>query len=560
MKRIFTFLLALLMLTGSLGTFVSALYENIYTLTVVGVAEFGGGDVEAGTDLSLVLPAEPQKRGYRFTGWVVTNGAGKVIDQPTVMPAFDVTFTAQWEVAVALYNITFLTEEGEVIQSRDYPQGAAVEAPDYAPAGMRLRGWRNTQTGKIEKLPSAMPARDLEYLAVLEEIYYTVTFMDGTAEVGEVTVGLGEKAEIIDRIPQEGKVFLGWCLDPNGTEPDYLVGDLLDLQQDLTLYALWAAEAPNLTLCYPTLTFEDVITMNVFFEASNLEDVVEMGLIIYKSEVIDYGVENAEAVIPGYYEASGMYVASTEGIPAKDMGDTYWFAVYAKLSDGSCAYTRLVSYSPAQYAYGQLSDPEMTKLVVAMLNYGAAAQTYFNYRTDSLMNKDLTAAQQASIESYRADMMASVVNADSTKVGIFTNNGGFSRRYPTITFDGAFCIDYFFTPAKTPSGNVSLYYWTQDAYEAAGTLTPANASGKLTMTPDGTGTYRATIEGIAAKDLDKTVYVSADYTSGGTSYCSGVLAYSIGAYCVSQAASTDPVSPFAKATAVYGYYAKELFY
>ena len=317
---------------------------------------------------------------------------------------------------------------------------------------------------------------------------------------------------------------------------------------------------PVFQLRYPTLTFEDVITMNVFFEASNLEDVVEMGLITYKSEVIDYGVENAEAVIPGYYEASGMYVASTEGIPAKDMGDTYWFAVYAKLSDGSCAYTPLVSYSPAQYAYGQLSDPEMTKLVVAMLNYGAAAQTYFNYRTDSLMNKDLTAAQQASIESYRADMMASVVNADSAKVGIFTNNGGFSRRYPTITFDGAFCIDYFFTPAKTPSGNVSLYYWTQDAYEAAGTLTPANASGKLTMTPDGTGTYRATIEGIAAKDLDKTVYVSADYTSGGTSYCSGVLAYSIGAYCVSQAASTDPMSPFAKATAVYGYYAKQLFY
>jgi hypothetical protein len=30
-----------------------------------------------------------------------------------------------------------------------------------------------------------------------------------------------------------------------------------------------------------------------------------------------------------------------------------------------------------------------------MLNYGAAAQNYFGYRTDDLMNADLTQAQKA---------------------------------------------------------------------------------------------------------------------------------------------------------------------
>ena len=370
----------------------------------------------------------------------------------------------------------------------------------------------------------------------------------------------GEEVTSVTLYPTDTLFAADKLFVPGNVEVTFTLTDNGDGSLTLSYEKPLVAVRPTLALKYPTLTFEDVITMNVFFQAENLQDVVEMGLITYKSEVSEWNVDNAETVVPGYkLDPSGFYTASTLGIPAKDMGDTYWFAVYAKLTDGTYTYTRLVSYSPTTYAYNQLSDPTMSKLVVAMLNYGAAAQVYFDYRTDDLMNKNLTPAQQASIESYRADMMAPVVNADSAKVGIIADNGGFSRRYPTITFDGAFCIDYFFTPAKTPSGNVSLYYWTQDAYEAAGTLTPANASGKLTMTPDGTGTYRATIEGIAAKDLDKTVYVSADYTSGGTSYCSGVLAYSIGAYCVSQAASTDTMSPFAKATAVYGYYAKQTF-
>ena len=79
------------------------------------------------------------------------------------------------------------------------------------------------------------------------------------------------------------------------------------------------------------------------------------------------------------------------------------------------------------------------------------------------------------------------------------------------------------------------------------------------MTDTGSGVYKTQISGIAAKDLDKTVYVAVGYNNGGRSYCSGVLAYSIGEYCVSQAQANTTLTPFVKATAVYGYYAKELF-
>jgi hypothetical protein len=72
--------------------------------------------------------------------------------------------------------------------------------------------------------------------------------------------------------------------------------------------------------------------------------------------------------------------------------------------------------------------------------------------------------------------------------------------------------------------------------------------------------YQAAVESIAAKDLDQTIYVAAVYSDGTATYCSGVLAYSIGSYCVSQAAKTgDDISGLAAATAVYGYYAKIYF-
>ena len=275
-----------------------------------------------------------------------------------------------------------------------------------------------------------------------------------------------------------------------------------------------------------------------------------------------YNVNNAEAVIPGYdyVAAEGLYCAHTQAIAPKDLGDTYWFAVYAKLSDGSYSYSKLVSYSPSTYAYNQLSDPSMNKLMVAMLNYGAAAQSYFNYKTSTLVNRNLTTAQKGMIQSYNASMMDAVVAANAKKVGIFANSGGFSRRYPSVIFEGAFSISYCFTPSNVPSGNVTMYYWTQDVYNSVSTLTPANASGKIVMVKNSSGVYEATVDGIAAKDLDRTVYVAGGYMSGGNSYCTGVLAYSIGGYCVSQASIAGDLQPLAAATAVYGYYAKQLFH
>ena len=88
-------------------------------------------------------------------------------------------------------------------------------------------------------------------------------------------------------------------------------------------------------------------------------------------------------------------------------------------------------------------------------------------------------------------------------------------------------------------------------------MTAAHATGSLVMTPG--DRYTAAITGIAAKDLDSTYYVAVVYQNNGQTYCSGVLAYSLATYCNSKATAEGSISDLAKATAVYGYYAKQLF-
>ena len=321
---------------------------------------------------------------------------------------------------------------------------------------------------------------------------------------------------------------------------------------------------PTLTLKAPTLEFKDMICVVAFYTAENIEDVVEMGMITYKIQVSQWDVETADHVIPGaeYDAVSGRYFSSSQGIHAKYLVDDVYLACYAKLTDGSYVYTKLAPYSPITYAKNQLknaSNVQLKQLVAAMLNYGAAAQTYFGYHTQLLANACMTEEQQALPEIYRSDMVQAVPTASTEKQGVFANNKGFSVRKPAISFEGAFCINYFFTPAYAPVDGIMLYFWDEADYEVADVLTMENASGQIQLEGTGTEQYRGDIEGISAKNLSQAVYVAAVYSDGTTTWTSGVLGYSIGAYCSSQASKGGDVAELAMATAVYGYHAKLYF-
>lgn len=156
-----------------------------------------------------------------------------------------------------------------------------------------------------------------------------------------------------------------------------------------TLTSLGYVVKPVITPAYPTLAFEDEIRYNVYYTVDDpgsvgLED---MGLITFDSRLEDGTMEDAVSIIPGATGSDGMYCVHTNGIPAKNMGDSLYFKIYAKLSDGSYVYSDVLGYNAVLYANTILSGSEEAAkaLVVAMLEYGVAAQEYFGYNTDNLM-------------------------------------------------------------------------------------------------------------------------------------------------------------------------------
>ena len=323
---------------------------------------------------------------------------------------------------------------------------------------------------------------------------------------------------------------------------------------------------PTVTPKSPSLTFRDEVTIDVHFAATDLGNLTgaDLGLLTWGTAKSDGTVADAEANVLGatYNSATGRYLISTPGIPAKKLGDTVYMKLYARMSNGTYVYSKLFNYSPKTYATNQLknsSDVKIKALMVAMLNYASAAQSYFSYKPYSLANSSLTADQKALASSYNSGMVPAASKADSSKAGIFTNTGGFSKKIPSVSFGSAFSIEYFFTPSYTPSGNVTLYYWTQADYNAVSVLKSSNASGRITMTPVGDGSYHCAITGIAAKDLNQTIYVAGGYKSGSNNFCTGILPYSIGTYCASQVSKATAAKDLAAATAVYGYYANAYF-
>lgn len=106
---------------------------------------------------------------------------------------------------------------------------------------------------------------------------------------------------------------------------------------------------------------------------------------------------------------------------------------------------------------------------------------------------------------------------------------------------------------------MTLYYWDSETYDSITEFTVDNATGSMEMTVSG-GQYWGNVPGIAAKDMDKTYYVSCVFESNGETVTTGIIPYSLGRYCEGKAATDgDAQQAFAQATAVYGYYAKQYF-
>ena len=152
------------------------------------------------------------------------------------------------------------------------------------------------------------------------------------------------------------------------------------------------------------------------------------------------------------------------------------------------------SYSVKECASELLSKSneypaETVKLVKALLNYGAAAQTFFKYNTDKPANSILSDADKA-VDAADFDAYKAVIKAGSAN----GQNNGLSYYGSSLICKSEMTVrHYFILDNGSDINNYKFSYIDTDGYEVS--LTPKKAS-------DG-GVYCVDISGIMAFGLYK---------------------------------------------------------
>jgi hypothetical protein len=308
-----------------------------------------------------------------------------------------------------------------------------------------------------------------------------------------------------------------------------------------------------------SLSFENEILVNLYYTSAAAQSAEEHGMLVFYEKPENPTFDTADLTYYAEYTGTTEFCMSqTAGIPAKEMGDERYYVAYVKLADGSYIYSDVCAYSPAAYAYNKLAaentDPELKALCVAMLNYGAAAQEFFGYRTDDLMNAKLTAEQQALASGFHWDLFTGIVPFD--KETTFVKTEGFASKSASVSFDGSFGINYYITPSVDVD-NMTFHYWFNTYHYVDNEVILVPTLGHADMDKLENGTFWIQYNNVAAKEIDDTIYVAVTYEVDGVTYCTGVIPYSISTYCRNNAEGA--MGDLAYATAVYGYYASQYF-
>ena len=292
-----------------------------------------------------------------------------------------------------------------------------------------------------------------------------------------------------------------------------------------------------------SLTLQDNIALNYAVDAKFFAD----GCYTDPSVTFTIGERTVTVTEYNTTKYAGYYIFSLTDIAPHQMGMT----VSATLSatDGETPVTTDVAeYSIKTYCYNKLNDKktsdELKMLIVDLLNYGAATQTYVG-STDPLVNDDLTEGQKAfgtqedaTLETVAKSNYQTVENATVTWAGAY------------LTLTDAVEMKFVFNADTTEGLTVKITTADPAAPESVG-----NTWTITEFAPYAEGVYIANFDGFNADQMSDVVYVTVCDSEGNT--ISNTYRYSIESY--AYAKSNDANSNLAvlvKAMMKYGNSAK----
>lgn len=337
----------------------------------------------------------------------------------------------------------------------------------------------------------------------------------------------------------------------------------------------------TISLYQATLELESEVFLNIYSSVTGFEglDLTEkMGLLIwtgdesaYNEADFVYGNENVSAY-PGAVKNNAYYGVQTPGIAAKELGDERYMRVYVNTGRDKYVYSQATYYGPEKYALLAMGtsgiDENLKKTMAAMLDYAAAAQIHFKYRTDDLANTKMIESYSKYRSEYAAEMLESVVAADPKLVDTWTRD---KTSCPDIIasfiLEGIITSNFralFTDEINADRQTAKFMFWDQETYNNMLTTGTKFADSIPTMTCEAKfegNRYVGGYDRLAAKELGNTLYMCVEVTTSNGIYRSGVLSFNYHLYVTMTLAGKNEnnIHELVKALTVYGDSAKTYF-
>lgn len=302
-------------------------------------------------------------------------------------------------------------------------------------------------------------------------------------------------------------------------------------------------------------SFGNDLSMLYAIPVESLRNCSDIRLKVVKDYILQDGTTEAreKLLTPVEYAIDGTlyYRFDYKEVSAKEIGDTLTASL--EFTKGEREYNGKVDeYSLKRYAEERLAasaNESFKRLLVDLLNYGAAAQSYFEYKTDKPVNADLTEEQKAlSLGKYNG--ITKVVSDEDTGVyeaEITRKNIKFGNRIELLVAT-SFGIDSDLSGVK-----LKVVYTTASGEEGVETIDGADFVYRTDV-----NSFAAYFNGLKASEFRSVLFLT---LVRGDEAISATVKYSLDTYAANRLeASTDEnYKELLKKTLIYSDSAKNYF-
>ena len=403
-------------------------------------------DVVSG-DIPFYNGGTPTKEGdaqysYTFSGWSDGTNTYDSASLPAVLG--NVTYTAQFSEVVNKYTVIWkngdtVLETDENVEYGTTPtyDGATPTKDADAQYTYAFIGWSDgTNTYAADALPTV--SGDVNYMAQFKE--YTI-------------------------VPAKAATY-----EADGNNAYYISDGKYYTSDDGVNFT----EIAENSWIIPKLTMTPSWYMNADSSKLNMNILIPLAdgytLSDYSAKLDNNSQALTEATIN-----NTKYVIFTFTCSAKEMADVHTLVINTT-KDTEAVYTNN-SLSAKSYLNGIISNNELSAYhatVKAMLRYGAAAQTYFNYNSENLANAGVEGAELSTL----TDIADNSPTADAYNAAFDLTNSTYYGMNMTFTSDTTLLIAF----KLNDGANIDTAKTEIEAkFE--------NCSYDVTVSPDGTGKF-----------------------------------------------------------------------